>query len=132
MAPVTRGDKLILVLVLVVALGAFGFLALRRQAAPSPAMAQVVVEVDGKEVERFPLANLRAGERHQVRGPLGYSVIEGGENKVRMVSSPCPDKVCVARGWISVPGEAIVCVPNHVVVHVEGGAQKQGYDALTQ
>ncbi|HHY92927.1 MAG TPA: NusG domain II-containing protein [Firmicutes bacterium] len=128
----TRGDKLILGLVLLVAVGSLGLLALRRQAAPSPAAAQVVVEVDGKEVDRFPLADLHEGEQRRIRGPLGYSVIAAGKNKVRMVSSPCPDKVCVARGWISLPGDAIVCVPNHVVVHIEGGAPTPGYDALTQ
>jgi len=130
--PVTRADKLILVVVLGLALGSFALIGLRRAAQVRPAEAQVVVEVDGRVVDMFPLAELKPGERRQVRGPLGYSVIIGGDNKVRMESSPCPDKVCMARGWISLPGEAIVCVPNHVVVHITGSLPEKSYDAVTQ
>ncbi|MDI3538029.1 MAG: hypothetical protein PWP58_146 [Bacillota bacterium] len=130
--PVTRVDKLILLAVLGLALGSFAVAGLRRGAEVSPAQAQVVVEVDGRVVDKFPLADLKPGERRQVRGPLGYSVIIGGDNKVRMESSPCPDKVCVARGWISLPGEAIVCMPNHIVVHIVGPASEKSYDAVTQ
>lgn len=128
----TRGDKLILGLVLAVALSSLGYLEFRRMRVAPPAEARVVVEVDGVVKDTFPLAELKAGEERRIQGPLGYSVIQGGENKVRMVSSPCPDKVCVQRGWISLPGEAIVCVPNRVMVHIEGPASPQGYDAVTQ
>lgn len=128
----TRADKLILLAVLGLALGSFALIGLRRGTEVPPAQAQVVVEVDGRVVDTFPLSELKPGERRQVRGPLGYSVIIGGNNKVRMESSPCPDKVCVARGWISLPGEAIVCIPNHVVVHIVGSASGKSYDALTQ
>lgn len=128
----TRADKLILLAVLGLALGSFTLIGLRRGAEVPPAQAQVVVEVDGRVVDTFPLSELKPGERRQVRGPLGYSVIIAGNDKVRMESSPCPDKVCVASGWISLPGEAIVCIPNHVVVRIVGSASGKSYDALTQ
>ncbi|NLY50696.1 MAG: NusG domain II-containing protein [Firmicutes bacterium] len=129
----TRGDKVVLGAVVVLALAVFGYQGMRFRLMPPAQEAQVVVEVKGEVVETHPLKDLKAGGQWQVKGPLGYSVYEGGDNRVRMVSSPCPDKVCVKRGWISASGEAIICVPNQVVIHVEGHQEdEEGPDALTQ
>jgi len=49
-------------------------------------------------------------------------------NKVCIVESSCPNKVCVHSGWIEMPGSTLVCVPNHVVITIEG---KQDVDAVT-
>ncbi|NLJ33305.1 MAG: NusG domain II-containing protein [Firmicutes bacterium] len=81
---------------------------------------RVVVEAEGKEVYVFPLGELKAGEQIPITGPLGDSILEMGENRVRLVASPCPDHICLAMGWIDSPGEMIVCLPNRVVVRIEG------------
>ncbi|MDI6638910.1 MAG: NusG domain II-containing protein, partial [Bacillota bacterium] len=46
-------------------------------------------------------------------------IAEDGRARVR--ASDCPDKVCVKTGWIEHPGEVIVCLPNRVVVKIQGG-----------
>ncbi|HRR92028.1 MAG TPA: NusG domain II-containing protein [bacterium] len=48
--------------------------------------------------------------------------------KVRILSSPCPDKLCVKQGYISESGQVIICLPNRVVIKIEGRAS---FDALT-
>ncbi len=56
-------------------------------------------------------------------GPLGESHLELTEAGARMVSSPCPDKICIEMGIITRPGQAIVCVPNRIVVRVLQGRE---------
>lgn len=57
-----------------------------------------------------------------VAGALGPSTVEvdpGGG--VRFTSSPCPGKDCIRMGRIASAGAALACLPNRVVVELEGG-----------
>lgn len=40
--------------------------------------------------------------------------------KVRMEDADCADKVCIKMGSISMPGEMIVCLPNKIVIEIQG------------
>ncbi|HDP69450.1 MAG TPA: NusG domain II-containing protein [Actinobacteria bacterium] len=90
---------------------------------------EVVVLVNGQEVERCRL-DYEHPKRMEIEGPFGESIIEVANGKVRMVSSPCPNHNCVARGWISAPGDMIVCVPNQVVVKIIGCEAKNKVDVF--
>jgi hypothetical protein len=126
----TRADKLVIAgLLLVVALLASSFWLLRRT--PAADTLEVVVEVNGEVAEQFPLSDLEPGEQRQVMGPLGYSIVGGGKNMVRMVDSPCPDKICIGMGWIKYSGETVVCLPNRVVIRIVG-ADSLGLDGTSQ
>lgn len=48
-------------------------------------------------------------------------LIENGE--VYISEATCPDKVCVNTGRISKKGQSIVCVPNRIVVTIEGKSE---------
>ena len=67
----------------------------------------------------------------RVEGPLGVTTIEIAKGRVRVLDSPCPYKLCVKAGAIGKAGELVVCVPNRVVVRIEGGSRK-GVDAVTR
>lgn len=47
--------------------------------------------------------------------------IENGE--ISIINADCPDLVCVKTGAISKEGQSIICVPNHIVITVEGKAE---------
>ena len=51
-------------------------------------------------------------------GHTNVIVIENGT--VRMHSSTCKNQICVDHGAISLKGDSIVCLPNRVVVEIEG------------
>ncbi len=53
-------------------------------------------------------------------GPVGETVIEIVNNKVRVHESDCKNKVCVLAGWISKPGEWVACLPNNVFIVIQG------------
>lgn len=42
--------------------------------------------------------------------------------KIKVLSSDCPDKICIAEGSIELIGQNIVCLPNQVVIKIIGDA----------
>lgn len=85
----------------------------------------LIVETDGRQTMRLPLKG--AVRRFSVPG-VGMT-IEAGEGRVRVVSSDCPEQICVGTGWIGLPGQSIICVPNHTVFRLTG---RGGPDAVSQ
>jgi len=84
----------------------------------------VVVEREGSEICRVPLDVERTVE---VYGKLGRMEIRIEGGRARVVQSPCPLKLCVSSGPIGTSGQMIVCIPNAVVVRIEG---EGGFDAV--
>ncbi len=41
------------------------------------------------------------------------------DRKIEVLSSNCPDKICVHTPAISEPGQSIACLPNHVIIKIE-------------
>lgn len=78
--------------------------------------AVAVVTVDGEEVGRYPL---KKSGTFSLNGGSNILVIEDGMAWVSEAS--CPDKVCMGMGKISRNGEFIACLPNRLIVVIEGG-----------
>lgn len=55
-------------------------------------------------------------------------VIEDGQ--AWMEWADCPDQVCVRHRAVSKTGESIICLPNRVVISVEG-PEESGLDGMT-
>ncbi|MEW5770641.1 MAG: NusG domain II-containing protein [Pseudomonadota bacterium] len=107
--------------VLVLALGLAAVAALWRHQADS-LDGRVIVRVDGQIAAQ---ASLRLNRSLSVTGPLGESLVEIRDGRVRVAADPSPRQLCVKQGWIP-PGGAAVCLPNRVAV--ENAAA--GYDSL--
>lgn len=67
-------------------------------------------------------------ESLHVAGPLGDSVLQIDRGQIRFVASPCSNKYCVHAGWLKHSGRIMACLPNGVLVEVQGGPQR--YDAI--
>jgi hypothetical protein len=55
-------------------------------------------------------------------GPLGDTVVEIRGGQAHIVSSPCANQTCVAAGSVHSRGQWLACLPNRVLVSVDGGA----------
>ncbi len=86
----------------------------------------VIVEVGGAVVKTLPL-----NRNDIIDINKGKNVIELKDGRVRMLRATCRDKICVKQGWIKNSGEAIICVPNRVIVRIEGIKDNSLYDAIT-
>ena len=61
-----------------------------------------------------------------------YNIVEISGGSVSVTKASCKNQVCVRHGKISHTGESIVCLPNRLVVTIEGGDREGGgYDSVT-
>lgn len=86
--------------------------------------AQVIVRVDGEIHHMFPLDENRTMTIDGINGGHNDLMIQDGV--VWLEEATCPDKLCVLQGKIQYSGDAIICLPNAVVVEIAG----EGADAL--
>ncbi len=82
--------------------------------------------VDGRWV--YPLDQ---EQTFSIAGPLGETVVRIEEGTVQVLSSPCPEKICVKTGRIGKPGQWIACLPNRVLITI-GGRDRNQPDAISQ
>ena len=66
---------------------------------------------------QFPLETT---ETLAVSGPLGTTKIAIKDGLARIVDSPCENKTCIIQGAVHKPGQFVACLPNAVIVTVEG------------
>lgn len=101
--------------VLVVLVAAIVFASFPRATRAVAVRAEVLVS--GQVVATLDLGR---DDIHEVQGPLGTTRLEVRGGRVHVMSAPCPAQVCRHSGWISEPGELLVCLPNEVVVRMPG------------
>ena len=61
-----------------------------------------------------------AEETVSVQGPLGPTVIRIHDKQVWVESSPCENKICMGAGHLRSNGEFAACLPNNVLIMIEG------------
>ncbi len=95
--------------------------------APGRGTPEVVVSgANGEWI--YPLVTDRSVK---VAGPLGLTSVEIRGKTARITDSPCKNKLCIAMGSISSPGQWIACLPNRVFVRIEGGTAEAKIDAAS-
>ena len=130
-----------LVFLAVIALAAGSALALWSGGGAEAGPGTVVVSIDGREADRFPLEELLEAPRTYSGGgytlelAYGLSGMEdpsldhappAGEAGVRVAWADCPTQDCVRTGLITRSGQNIVCLPARIIVRLEGGAVEDG------
>ena len=85
-----------------------------------------VISVDKEEVRRITLTGNTKSEIFDIRTEDGdYNTIEVQGDRIRIKGADCYDQVCVQFGFISKPGETIVCLPHKLVIEVEATSGEQ-------
>ncbi len=89
---------------------------------------EVVIDVNNQHFRTIPFSRVKGVITVDVPAGRGHgAVVEiAGDGRARVRTSDCPDKVCVRTGWIEHPGEVIVCLPNRIVVKIQGGSEDGG------
>ena len=86
----------------------------------------VVIEVNQNEAARLALTT---DQKKEVKGPLGITEVAIKKGQVRIVKSPCKNKVCIKSGYIRYADRLVACIPNRVVVRIVGSMHR-GVDAV--
>lgn len=72
--------------------------------------------------ERILKVSLEEDGVYPVQGRGHTYTVEVREGKIRIQAAGCPDQACVRTGFISRPGQSIVCVPGQLVITLTGQA----------
>lgn len=78
---------------------------------------KVVVSVGGKVSKEFPLSK---DTTFEIEGINGTNLLRIKDGKASISEATCPDKLCVNQHSIEFNGESLICLPNQVVVTVQG------------
>ena len=76
----------------------------------------VKVSVEGKEY----LYDINKEVTKTFYGPVGETVVEIRDGKAAIIESDCKNKTCIHMGQIDKSGQSAACLPNRVLISVEG------------
>ncbi len=79
--------------------------------------ARIIVTANDKTVFVAPL---NKDQQVELEGPLGITVLQIKNGVAQIISSPCPRKVCISMGNAQHTGDLLACVPNQLVIRIEG------------
>ena len=84
-----------------------------------------VIRAAGKVVQTAALTH---AQTFSVNGPLGTTQIEIEPGRARVAADPSPRQLCVKQGWLTLSGQAALCLPNQVSLEIRG--RTPAYDTL--
>ena len=90
----------------------------------------LVVRKDQQVLQRIELKKVTSETKLIVPVEHGEMVIAYDREGGRVLSSPCPDQVCVHQGKIIRSGQTIACVPEKVLVTITTAAKENDHDAI--
>ena len=109
-----KKDIIIIALALLTALALY----LVANLTATDAVTTVVATVDGREVLRRPLV---MNSDYEIPGKEGArNVIRVENGQVYMLEANCRDGLCIQQGRMKNTAKRIICLPNGVVISLEG------------
>jgi hypothetical protein len=120
----TLGDKILIGALLILGLVCLFVFPAKR--APG---AYGFIESEGNSVRRVDLSS---DQEISVSGPLGATIVEVKDGQIRVKQSPCPHQFCAKMGFKEKDGDVIACIPNRVVVRVEGSQKAKTINGVTR
>lgn len=135
MLKLKRGDVLLMAfLVLVGSVWLLLRAAAENRQTFDPSALDAVITVDGKLYATVPLDGPE--QTLDIRTEYGHNTLKVFNQGIQMVYTDCPKKISMQMGFISRPGETIICVPNRVYVEIvsTGGGEPDddGIDAYVR
>ncbi len=124
----TRGDLILIILVIVLSLSSMVF---AKTNLVDYNDKYISIQVNGKEYKKIIFDNSVIGNQYPIETEFGYNLVEVGDGEVWVVEASCPDKIDVLQGKISKPGEMIVCLPNRLVIEIKGTSEEREVDHIS-
>ena len=87
------------------------------------------ISLDGEVYEEIDLNAVAMPYDIRIETELGYNIVHVEHGAISVSEADCPDQVCVDQGWISDGTVPVVCLPNRLVIQIEGGGD--GLDSAT-
>ena len=104
---ITVGDIILIMLVILISI----FFIIPKNHSERRLVAHVYVDNEFSQA-----ISLYKSQQKDIHSPYGMLTVEVKEQRIRVVHSTCPNKVCVHTGWISKKNESITCLPNAILI----------------
>jgi hypothetical protein len=114
-----------ILIIILLALSLSGFLLMRHSVQRG---SHYIIEKEGRCLYRLPIAS---DTTLTILGKTGELRIVVKNSKICVSETSCPLKICKKTGWIDTPGEMIICVPNRLIIRIEG-EKGERVDAITE
>lgn len=121
-------DKIIIVGILLLSILPAGILVLTKADAQNRS---IIISVNNKLEKSIPINNDDKNKIYEFTFSKGIGYVEVKNGKVRMLEMDkkiCPNGICSDIGWIDKAYQSIVCLPNDIIVTIEGD-KYDGVDA---
>lgn len=82
-----------------------------------------VVMQKAQVIKTIDLSSLREPLEFEVGGKY-QNTIRAEPGRIRVIEATCPDDICVHTGWLTKAGQAAACLPNELLVKVEGAGSE--------
>ncbi len=113
----TRGDKLLIIVVVILSITSI-FLIKNNIFGYKEKI--IRIEIDGSLYEEIAMDEVEGVNKKLIKSKLGTNEVEYSRDYIRVVDASCPDKLDVKQGSISEVGQMIVCLPNKLVIEIQG------------
>ena len=110
-----KADYILIIFLIVISAVSFFFMVQKSEEAEHK---YASVKIDGIEVKRIFFSKETIGKIYVIESEYGKNVVEMDKDRVHIIEASCPDKLDVKQGYITRPGEIIVCLPNHLTVEI--------------
>ena len=82
------------------------------------------IKQDGKVIKTVDLDKVKDGQDIRISYDTDhYNIVRIEKGRIRITDADCPDKVCVKTGWITQPGQSVICLPHKLIIKIEGGSK---------
>lgn len=78
------------------------------------------ITVNGQFYKQIPLTGQLSHKEFVVKTQKGSNKIVVENERIGVIEADCRDKTCKEFGFISKPGEIIVCLPHELYIEVRG------------
>lgn len=122
-----KGDLIIgVVILMLISISFFGIKVYKHFSGDTAHTALVIQ--DGKTLYSIELDTVSDTKSIRVDGKYKHVIlVEHG--KIRFSEADCPDKICVRTGWLTELGDIAACIPDRIVIKVEGN--KDNVDSVS-
>lgn len=124
----TKGDKCLIIFIVVISLLSLVYIKNKTSIFEEK---YVSIQVNGKEYKKIYFDSRIVGKQIPIKTKYGYNLIQIDDEKVRVIEADCPDKLDIKQGYISKPGEIIVCLPNRLVIEIVGQDKDRDVDYIS-
>lgn len=125
-----KGDKITsIIVILIITVSIIGVFTYKNFKSGPEKIA--LIKQDGKVIKTIDLNKIKYKQKFIVKyKSSNFNKIEIENGKIAITDADCPDKICVKTGWISEPGQSIVCLPHKLIIEIEG--KNSNYDDITK